>query len=159
MDAFSTHQRSLIVAINNTAGPVIELGAGWYSTPILHEMCKATGRHLTTIDDSDAWVSQFEWMASDIHKIEHVDLWENAKFDMPRYGLAFIDHAPAHRRREEILRLFDICDVFVAHDWEDQESYCYNLLEGVFEFVAIDNLHETKTAILSSKVDVTKWLT
>lgn len=158
MDLFSTHQRSLVVSAANTSGPVLELGSGWYSTPLLHELCKPSGRVLFTIDDSEEWVSQFRNLETRSHSIKHVPLWEDAVFSEPRYGLVFVDHAPAHRRKEEILRLIDVTDVFVVHDWEDKESYGYDVIESMFEFISVDNSHVAQTAILSSKIDVSTWL-
>ncbi len=39
MDMYGTHMACLIAAVINTTGPVLELGSGHYSTPLLHVLC------------------------------------------------------------------------------------------------------------------------
>ena len=39
-----THQGVLLAAFLATTGPVIEFGMGHFSTPLLHELCRASGR-------------------------------------------------------------------------------------------------------------------
>ena len=158
MDSSATHQRSLLVALNNTTGPVLELGSGWYSTPILHEICKQQSRMLYTIDNNQEWLSQFSDMESPLHKLECVGWWGDLVFREPRYGLVFVDHAPACRREDEFRRLLKMADVFVAHDWEEKPAYGYSRVEKLFKYMAVDSKHSAQTAILSAKVDVPQWL-
>lgn len=49
----STHLAVLMEAVRRTAGPVLELGVGLYSTPVLHWLCYPTNRRLVSYD-SDA---------------------------------------------------------------------------------------------------------
>jgi len=39
-----THLPALLACVSRTAGGVIELGVGHFSTPILHAVCEAAGR-------------------------------------------------------------------------------------------------------------------
>lgn len=69
MDLFATHQRLLVKHMMQTTSPVIELGAGNYSTPILHEIAAAQGRHLTTVDNNPDWLNRFKIFERDGHSL------------------------------------------------------------------------------------------
>lgn len=158
MDSSATHQRSLLIALNNTSGPVLELGSGWYSTPLLHETCKQQNRMLYTVDHNQEWLSQFADMESPLHRLECVGWWGELILHERKYGLVFIDHAPACRREDEIRRLISLSDVFVTHDWEEKPAYGYGRIAKMFKFCTVDARHPAQTAILSNKVDVSLWL-
>lgn len=158
MDSSATHQRFLLAALANTTGPVLELGAGWYSTPVLHEVCKMQGRMLYTFDNNIEWIQPFLQMESPLHKIFHVEWWGDLPLPESRYGLVFVDHAPACRREDEIRRVHPIADVIVAHDWEEKTAYGYKRVSRFFEYCRVDNTHPAETAILSNTVDINQWL-
>jgi hypothetical protein len=96
---------------------MLELGAGWYSTPLLHEISAATGRELLTLDTSKDWLERFQGLESSLHSVRLIADWDEFQ-PSRRYGMAFVDHAPAERREIEIRRLMAFVDVFVIHDTE-----------------------------------------
>ena len=55
-----SHLPILLRAMKATTGPVLELGAGIYSTPILHALCQIEGRKLVTYESDPEF---FEWAA------------------------------------------------------------------------------------------------
>jgi hypothetical protein len=125
-DPYSTHQRLLVRGLMETTGPVLELGCGHYSTPIVQEICRSMDRELTSLDNHPAWVKQF------VAKTVRWDRFSPNRF----HGLTLIDHAdpPHHQRWKQILKLLPWCDTFVVHDAEDR-LYGYHELRNMFDVV------------------------
>ena len=48
MNPFATHIPALLACLEHTSGPVLELGSGWFSTPIVSAF--ATDRLVRTIE-------------------------------------------------------------------------------------------------------------
>lgn len=137
VDLVSTHQRLLIAAALRTEGEMIELGCGWYSTPLLHELALATGRRLWTLDNQPYWLPQFADLEHNLHRIVKVGWWPEMWRHFPpakRYGLVFVDQGQPIER-EYTMREFlerEKCgggaDVYVLHDTEEGVAYGYNRL-------------------------------
>ena len=124
---YGTHIPALAAAVAMArSGPVLELGAGEFSTAMLHAMCAATNRRLVTIDHDPNWVARFAAYRSENHRVETMS-WD----DIPdeRWAVVFIDHAPAERRRIDIEKLRDRCELMVVHDTEDHR---YGYTEELF---------------------------
>src|SRR5678816_1277742 len=81
MDIVASHQRCLIAAMMRTTGPVLELGVGWYSTPLLHEICKVQKRKLLTFDNNSDWLVQFLPLRSEYHYLNLVQWWGDFYYD------------------------------------------------------------------------------
>lgn len=136
MELHGTHQRLLVKAALATNGPILELGSGWYSTPILHEIAAAQNRVLITVDNNNEWLLKFEHLRSPIHSLVAVSNWDEF---VPghEFGLVFVDHAPAGRRAVDIRRLVEFTSLFVCHDTE-AGGYGYEVILPVLEHVETD---------------------
>jgi len=65
--------------IQDTIGPVLELGMGNGSTPMLHSLCKAMNTPLVSIDNNREWHDRFLDLATRDHRghqIRLLDSWE-----------------------------------------------------------------------------------
>lgn len=115
-----THEPVLAAAVAIARpGPVLEVGAGNYSTPLLHAMCTAMGRKLVTLDSSAEWIARFESLRGDGHTLEHAPNWtDKAATIGAGWSVVFIDHAPAERRVIDIMLLAHKCEFMVVHDSE-----------------------------------------
>jgi hypothetical protein len=71
---FGTHSVPLALACMNTTGPVLELSCGYYSTILLHGICKQQGRELLTADHNLNWLSKFRYLETSWHRFEHVPI-------------------------------------------------------------------------------------
>ena len=115
---FGTHLPWLCACVAKTEGPVLELGAGDYSTYTLHVLCHALGRHLTTIERQGDWLARYKALADLGHTLQAVTDYLTLPVD--GYGLVFIDNGPA-KVRGELLRAFrGHTDIIVCHDSEDR---------------------------------------
>ena len=150
MDLYATHQRLLVKYLMQTNGPVIELGAGNYSTPILHEIASAQGRQLTTIDNNPEWLNRFKVFESANHTLTLLPSWDD--FQPESYGLAFVNHAdpPGHPRWLQVQKLLPVAGVIVIHDTED-DLYGYAKLMGDIDVIDEDTTHRTHTRVIRRK--------
>ena len=110
---YGTHLPALMDAFLRTSGPVLEMGAGWWSTPLLHDLCRQQERTLTTVEAVDQWRRQFLDLAGPYHRFR--DDPDDPMINVGRYGVILIDHATV-RRQPDLIRLADKADLIVCHD-------------------------------------------
>jgi hypothetical protein len=79
MNLSMTHQMPLAACVTATAGPVLELGAGHHSTPLLHGLCLPTKRHLLTVDTSHEWTENFVALRTDWHEVRAVSSYDEVE--------------------------------------------------------------------------------
>lgn len=163
MDLVATHQRLLVAACVRTKGDVLELGVGWYSTPLLHEIAVAQGRLLVTIDNNEHWLKPFKMLGQEhLHKLILAGWWGNAPLERTywgggRWSLVFLDQGQPIEREYAVHRLIQQTDVFVMHDTEEEFAYGYGRTLPMFKYKFTDKSHRTWTTVASNTVDVTKW--
>lgn len=112
--AYMTHLPTLFAALLATDGAVLELGAGFVSTPLLRTFCAAANRHFISLDDDLNWALA----CSSVHCRDY--------FTLPVYvescwSVVFIDNAPASRRAADALLFRQSAEFVVIHDWESPE--------------------------------------
>jgi hypothetical protein len=136
----------------------LELGTGWYSTPILHEIALASGRRLISQEADAEWrVKMVATFIHPLHEITAIDreLWRG------KWGLVFVDHGPSPDRARAVLDLLDRTDVFVLHDTEpaSHEAYGWTEILPLFKYSHTDATHPVHTTILSNvaRVDLVEW--
>jgi predicted O-methyltransferase YrrM len=151
MDLYATHQRLLVKYMMQTIGRVIELGAGNYSTPILHEIAASQGRHLITVDNNPDWLNRFKIFESDSHIFKLLTSWDD--FEPVSCGLAFVDHAdpPTHPRWLQVQKLLPIAEVIIIHDTED-DQYGYSKLIDLIDVIDEDTTFRTHTRVIRKKL-------
>lgn len=140
----ATHQHILYEMAMRTKGPIIEFGCGYYSTPMLHEICKKSGRILISLDDDVEWLQKFTdkyrndgydesnsgWHkfflvpnkdTTDSNSCRHWDkLWDDFEpLREIRFDICFIDQAPFEARLGTLLRLKEISRYIIVHDCDD----------------------------------------
>ena len=138
-DVYSTFLPVLLAAVAQTGGPVLELGAGYYSTPALTALLSRTHRFLTTFETDAAWLAEVRQVCpeTEIHHYVHapdlcaaleigfgLDGPDHDHLDAKQYSVCLVDHRPPPREGVECPRgldlalLWDLADVFVCHDTE-----------------------------------------
>jgi len=112
MDPYATHQRALIAAAMITEGPIVEMGCGNYSTPLLYEVAKSQGRKFTVYSTDREWSSKF----TDYVDVVILESWND--FPYPEnVGLTFLDNEQYIRDRKlHVPRLLQTSDVVICHD-------------------------------------------
>jgi hypothetical protein len=155
-NAYNTHRPALCEAIIRTTGPVIELGMGEGSTRALHVVAESCGRHVSSYDHDPGWVACYRDLQTPNHTIAHVTSWDECPLESTRWGVAFVDHAPAERRKVDIARLASHALVIVVHDTEDHR-YGYGNQLDVFTHRFDYQSHIPWTSLFSNFVDVSRW--
>jgi len=57
IEPYSTHQQALAwAAVQAGPGDVLEIGAGWWSTPWLHGFCEASERFMLSVERDTSWL-------------------------------------------------------------------------------------------------------
>lgn len=116
-----------------TDGPVMELGSGVFSTPLLHWLCHGKGRTLISYEDSEEYFQFARKFRSRNHRVRFVKDWD--QIDMGgHWDVVLIDHS-IHRRSIDALRLKDSTDYIILHDSEAPELYGYDKLYPNFKYI------------------------
>ena len=112
----------LIKTILISEGPVLEIGADIYSTPLLHWLCKMLGRTLVTCEnDQDLYMFARKFVSFG-HRIRFVKNWNEMDFKT-HWGVVLIDHAPDSRRVIDLTNFKDSADYIVVHDTDMEDQY------------------------------------
>lgn len=168
---YGTHMTCLLTAAINTSGPILEMGAGDYSTPLLHAVCAKDKRYLLSTDTDKAWLSHFIDLETDWHQFSYVNVYEddwevnpkpelwNAIGGDRHWSVVFVDHRPGERRAVDIARLRLNTDIFVVHDTEPSEytDYGYEPLLSTFKYRYVHKRYTTYTTVVSDTIDVREF--
>lgn len=144
IDDWASHLPLLTAACTATTGPILECGAGLYSTPVLHALCAPTGRLLVTAESDATWLNRFASYVTPWHRLERV-VWDG--FGEPGiFDVVLIDHGQAPRMpvaRIAMLSGTPEC-IYVFHDSECH--YC-GYEWSVFDWTATDVSSPTYTTL------------
>ncbi len=102
-------------------GPVLELGVGEKSTPLLREMCRAMGRELVSADTSPEWAKRFG--AAMLEQVGG-EAW----------SVVFIDTTAPPTRIELVQRMRGRAEFIVVHDTDNQGGDLAELIEYLGTF-------------------------
>lgn len=128
-------------------GPVLELGMGDSSTPLLHVICPS--RRLVSFETDKSWSDKFNYLSNRVHEIRHVESYDAADGALKEnWAVAFIDHGPEERRIVDIQKLTH-AGLVVVHDWE-VAAYRYIEIERFFKEKIVFKRLTPWTAILSN---------
>lgn len=118
----STHNPMLIRTILMSEGPVLEIGAGLFSTPLMHWLCKMMGRKLVTYENNPDYYQFARKFVSRDHSIKLIDDW--SKMDLKtHWGVVLMDHNPDERRADDVISFKDNADYIVIHDTDREDKY------------------------------------
>ena len=161
---YGTHVTPLTVALQNTTGPILEMGCGDFSTPILHALCAPNKRFLLSAETDKKWMNLFTDLERGWHHFQYVPanewhcnphtLWDHVGKEM-HWGVVFIDHSPGERRVVDIERLRNKADIIVVHETQ-QSSYNYEPTISSFKYRYDYERYFTRTTLLSETIDVSK---
>jgi hypothetical protein len=138
---WGSHLPALLGCVAATCGPVLEIGAGHYSTPTLHALCVVLGRELITVENNPEWLGQFARYRSMSHRvIEQTDevLLELAQ---RHWSVVFVDDQGGETRVNRLAMFFEHADYLLFHDyqfpsikadldewlrWKEHQSFVYD---------------------------------
>lgn len=153
--SWGSHMSALISCVCSTDGPVLEVGAGYYSTLILHAICVTQGRPLVTVEGDFGFLQVFKDYFRDSHVLIHDQGYINLEATISgRYwSVVFLDEAPGARRGESlglIAKHPEMAGYVVIHDWiEEIKAACEPYL-GAFPHQYVSPRYNPPTAVLSA---------
>jgi hypothetical protein len=125
---WGSHLPLLMKIVPITEGSVLELGLGFFSTPVLHWLCYDKKRELVSYDDDVHYVKLFRQFGhSDYHKIFMVEDWDKIPIER-LWDVVLIDHRDS-RRRIEAKRLANYAKYVILHDSNPESNPCFRYSE------------------------------
>jgi len=152
---FGSHLPVLIQVMSITDGPALEMGMGWNSSLVMHWMCATSKRELMSCENNPSyykWAMEFD---GGFHRVVCTDNWDEVDIERP-WDVAFLDHGPAERRKEDIRRLAHFAKYIVIHDAEGRNNrhFQYKEIYHLFRWKYDYHNYLPKTSILSNFVDL-----
>jgi hypothetical protein len=137
MNPASTHQPVLLEIIRRTKGPILELGAGDYSTRQIHNTAK--GREILTIDHDIQWLNRYKYLKNKKHKFKLISNNNIKNFylkDKKHWSVVLVDNIHWDFRVPAIMRYKDTSDYLVVHDsqFAAESRNWGKIVEGVRDF-------------------------
>lgn len=157
MDLYSSHLPVLCRCFAETTGNVLELGTGFYSTPILHQLCIAQKRLLVSTDSDANWLKNFQNLITEKHLFYMVYNWADERLYDNNYGMVFVDQYPDEARMISLEKTVNI-PIVVLHDTESKfYTEKKQVLSQLYRFRYDYSLTSPHTSVLSNSIDVTQW--
>jgi hypothetical protein len=144
----------LIKVLQNSEGPVMELGGGPFSTPLLHWLCKMQGRKMVTYESDPQYYQLCRGFQSSYHKVRFVseDNWDSIPLE--NWGVIFIDHHPDERRVIDLIKFKDHADYIIMHDTEKEEKYGLKKAYPLFKQIHVWDGCKPWTSVFSNKKEL-----
>ena len=154
MNPFATHMQVLQSCLEHTSGPVLELGSGWFSTPVL--AAYADTRLVRTVESDPNWfvrVAQLgvsQSLVDHRHQFVFVPRYDDAPVLDYHWDIVLLDHEPPARRGVDALRLREHCRLMIGHD-SQHPAYEYAEAFGQFKFRFTDTRQVPWTTVVSDE--------
>lgn len=126
---YTTHMPLLIKIVQMSKGPILELGSGIFSTPLLHWLCAEDERKLFTYENNLEYFPFAKRFQSRNHRIRFTKNYKDINTEV-HWGVVFIDHSPEYQRGDDAIKLKNSTDYIILHDTQELNHYGY---EDVWE--------------------------
>jgi len=157
---YGSHTIVLLAVLYVTkSGPILELGMGSDSSPLLHRLAMDQKRLLISADSDVRWINYYSnyTVNNTLHKLKHVAVSSEMGIEWATSGLAdqqawsvvFIDHRPGPRRLYELMLYADRSDIVILHDTEKSLLYKYEKGLALYPYQYRFTKLKTYTDILS----------
>jgi hypothetical protein len=149
---WGSHLPPLAACLGATSGPVLEIGSGIFSTPVLHAYCRGAGRVFISVEEHPQWVEKMRDFG--VRFLEYDKLGE-----LPRlsWSVVFIDHSPGFRRAQDAILFRDSAEFIVIHYWissEVQRPFDNQLDQWKYRYVWPEIAPSPGTIILSNTREI-----
>jgi hypothetical protein len=144
--------------------PILEIGVGHFSTPLLHAFCVSTGRKLISVEQDADWAAKFEPFLSGNGHCFYVGKYDDL---LPKIALrelsvlAFIDnsHPAGESRVNHFKALLPVSSFVVVHDYlaENVRDIDPLLKETLHAFVFDAYAPPTLIASMTTPIPMGLW--
>jgi hypothetical protein len=118
-----THLPYLAKLLQRVDGPILEMGSGFFSTPLLYWHTVMHSQTFRSYESKKAWA---DTMGA---PVQFVQDWSQVNINEMRWSLVFIDHGQALLRKDHAIAVKDLTDYVVLHDTEYQHEPTYRYSE------------------------------
>jgi len=142
VNPIATHIPVLLACLQHTTGPVLELGSGWFSTPLVSAF--ATDRLVRTIESDPNWhasisrICTMQPITRHRHQILYVPDYDDAQIHDQCWDIVLLDHEPPARRGVDAIRLREHCRLLIGHD-SQHTAYGYAEAFDTFKYCFTDS--------------------
>lgn len=152
---WASHLPVLIKVLQISEGPVLELGTGLYSTPVMHWLCLEAKRRLVSYEHEPGYFKLVARFAYGLHEITLINNWDDIPIETEHWGVALVDHNPVARRKVEIARLANIADYVIIHDTEShmESETGYEAIYPLFKYRYNYRRQKPYTSVLSNFIE------
>ena len=170
--AFGSQLIPLVVASFLSDGDLLELGMGFYSTPVLHKLAVDKEKIAFSIETNAEWAQKFEfYKETSTHQMHVMSFDEMTNFELDKsWGVVLVDHGFANKRFISILKYANKSQIILAHDAEDaaelfyeykhfkiREHFKYSCRYSLFHQNNRSLSDHTSTLLLSNFIDVSRF--
>ena len=154
MNPFATHMPTLLACLQQTTGPVLELGSGWFSTPLVSAF--ATDRLVRTVESDRDWhericrICTHQPITEHRHQIVYVPDYADAPVDDHEWAVVLLDHEPPARRGVDAARVRDRCRLMIGHD-SQHPAYGYGPVFDTYQHRLTDERLMPWTTVVSDE--------
>lgn len=137
-------------------GPILELGIGYNSTPLLHWMCQTHRIPLFSYETDNEWLERFVEFSDTNHSLLPVKDWKDIQLNSSFWGIVLVDSRPAKERAHLATRVKDNADFVVLHDSEPEidRFYRYGRAYRGFKYRYDFKKVMPNTTVLSNSFDL-----
>jgi hypothetical protein len=141
---WTSHIPLLIKVMQNSSGPVLELGAGPGSTPLLYWMCFDMERTFESYDSNQEYVDTLSKFG-----VKYVESFDEVP--VKKYDVVFIDSAPPERRHIDVERFKD-SNFIIIHDSQRHldQYFHYKKIYHLFKYKYKYGKVKPHTTVLSN---------
>lgn len=153
---FLSHLPLLTAACTISTGSVLELGAGFGSTFMLHGICASAKRKIVTIENDKNWIAAFNFYKRPWHEFKLVSSFVGLPEYSQNWGLAFVDHGILGERGIALASVHHV-PIVVCHDTCHEDlNYFYDNIYPLRTFKYRFDFHwqGPMTSVLSDTVNV-----
>ena len=120
----------LLACITATEGPILEIGAGDWSTPFLHHIAITAGRPVHTVEADQKWMQRYRQLEMENrHTLQHAREGYELACHMAAaaatlhglWGVVLVDGSPSETRAAQCLILRKHATYLVVHDFSGKE--------------------------------------
>lgn len=140
--------------------PVLELGMGFNSTPIIHWLSADKGRKAVSCESDQKWFESFADYGNANHTLRVVSDWTKERFEDTEWGVVLIDMRPALERHRQAIKLANSAKIVILHDTEPEidRFYAYRRVWPHYKYRLDDVRFKPNTTMLSNFINLQEML-
>jgi hypothetical protein len=124
----ASHLPLFLACIAATEGPVLEIGVGFHSTPIIHSLLGALGREFVSAESNPYWIDVFKpdyTCALDDAGFSHTFLLDDyptlKTLTERHWGVVLVDDSPGPPRCDNVSMFLPVSDYVLVHDAQGED--------------------------------------